>query len=339
LGAGFSRAAGLPLADELWKEVLRRALPMGGRASKFRDDLDDYIEFRARCDGVPLTYETVNFEEFLGFLDIEHYLGLRGSETWSAAGNEGQVIVKTLIGKILTELTPSADQIPALYRDFAKILQPGDCVLTFNYDVLLERALDAEKAPYRLFPHRYTSVGKWSSSTSMETYNSDAEEIVILKMHGSVDWFDRQSFLNAQEDAREQGFQSYVPPDPIFNSDRSIRAIPIVDGPRRSDDPLREMHRVLDIERVYDDPPWFLAVPALVAPSVAKVVYSSQFSDFWRGLRYRALAAFAWWLLDIHSRFMTIMRDRLFTAWLIIIRIFPSAKSRRTTESAIPYSL
>jgi hypothetical protein len=173
---------------------------MGGRASKFRDDLDDYLKFRKKCDGLDLTYETLNFEEFLGFLDIEHYLGLRGSETWSSAGNEGQVVVKTLIGQILAERTPSADKVPELYCDFARVLKPGDCVLTFNYDVLLERALDAAKTPYRLFPCRYDRVGKWGSYVSMGTYDS---EVVVLKMHGSVDWFDRQPFLDRQQDALE----------------------------------------------------------------------------------------------------------------------------------------
>jgi len=103
LGAGFSKPAGLPLANELWAEILRRSGSLWGRAEKFLEDLDDYIQFRRDCDGIELTRETVNFEEFLGFLDIEHYLGLRGSDTWSRDGNEGQVVVKTLIGEILID--------------------------------------------------------------------------------------------------------------------------------------------------------------------------------------------------------------------------------------------
>jgi hypothetical protein len=48
LGAGFSATAELPLADDLWREVYRRALRMTGRASQFRQDLDEYIEFKER---------------------------------------------------------------------------------------------------------------------------------------------------------------------------------------------------------------------------------------------------------------------------------------------------
>ena len=49
LGAGFSRAAGLPLGCELWKEVLRRALSMEGKGHAFaifREDLDEYLAFK-----------------------------------------------------------------------------------------------------------------------------------------------------------------------------------------------------------------------------------------------------------------------------------------------------
>src|SRR5262249_40253418 len=158
LGAGFSAAAGLPLADELWREVCRRAMPLTGRLGQFREDLDYYIEFKECCDGVKLSREDVNFEEFLGFLDVEHHLLLRGKDTWSDDGNESQLIVKTLIGQILTERTPQGNAIPQLYLDFADKLQPGDRVITFNYDILLERACEAVFKPYRLALMRYADV-------------------------------------------------------------------------------------------------------------------------------------------------------------------------------------
>jgi len=66
------------------------------------------------------------------FLDIERFLGMRGVDTWSRAGNEATVVVKTLIGEILAWLTPTPDHIPSLYLDFARGLQPDDYVLTFT---------------------------------------------------------------------------------------------------------------------------------------------------------------------------------------------------------------
>ena len=190
LGAGFSKRAGLPVADELWKEVVRRALPMSERASKFRTSLENYIEYQRRCLGKDLVIETVNFEQFCGYLDIEHHLGLLGSDTWSPEGNEAQVMIKTLIGQILTESTPASNAIPQLYIDFAKQLKPYDRILTFNYDILLERALEAADVPYRLYPDRYETVYRDGGGI----IDLRREEVVVLKMHGSVDWFDKTGF-------------------------------------------------------------------------------------------------------------------------------------------------
>jgi len=113
LGAGFSKPAGLPLATELWREVYRRAAPLTGSMAQFREDLEDFIE-----------------------LDIEYHLTLRGSYTWSEDGNEAQVVAKTLIGQVIAERMPSKKAIPQLYLNFVRKLQPGDKILTFNYDVL-----------------------------------------------------------------------------------------------------------------------------------------------------------------------------------------------------------
>jgi SIR2-like domain len=282
LGAGFSAAAGLPLANDLWNEVCHRALPMTGRAEKFRNDLDDYIEFKERAEGISLGREGVNFEEFLGFLDIEHYLGLRGSDTWSEDGNESQVIIKTLIGQILTELMPDADSIPSLYLRFAEKLQPWDRVMTFNYDILLERACEAVGKPYRLAPMRYTSTSNGAALID----HSCHDEVVIWKMHGSIDWFNRKNYRIQQEWAHDNGHPDYVPDDPIFNYHRNLRTVPLVSGARFDEDPLREVHRVVDIEHFYANPPLFLATPTLIAPSKAKVVYAQQLGEYWRGAAY-----------------------------------------------------
>jgi hypothetical protein len=42
--------------------------------------------------------------------------------------------------------------------EFAEGLQAGDRVLAFNYDILLERALEAVGKPFRLFSERLKSI-------------------------------------------------------------------------------------------------------------------------------------------------------------------------------------
>jgi hypothetical protein len=73
----------LPLANELWGEIRRRAEAMTGRAEKFRDDLDHYIEYVSDCEGVRLNPDDVNFEKVLSYLDVEFHLGVLGKDTWS----------------------------------------------------------------------------------------------------------------------------------------------------------------------------------------------------------------------------------------------------------------
>ena len=126
LGAGFSRPAGFPLASELWDQIRAYARHLEGRASKFNSDIDAYIDYKKSCEGVALTPDEVDFEEFMEFLDIEHVLGLRGSDTWSDEGNEGTVVAKTLIGVILAECFSKLNEIPDLYLEFARRLQPRD---------------------------------------------------------------------------------------------------------------------------------------------------------------------------------------------------------------------
>jgi hypothetical protein len=95
LGAGFSRPAGLPLAFELWEEIRQQGLHLTGRAAKFGED-------------------------FMKYLDLEHYLGLRGSDTWSEDGNEGTIVTKYLIAKILARQLNELANVPALYLEFAR---------------------------------------------------------------------------------------------------------------------------------------------------------------------------------------------------------------------------
>jgi hypothetical protein len=48
--------------------------------------------------------------------------------------------------------------------------------------------------PYRLFPQRFKSVG-----LMMNHVDSSKEEVIILKMHGSIDWFDRSEYEKSEK--------------------------------------------------------------------------------------------------------------------------------------------
>ncbi len=278
LGAGFSRPAGLPLAPELWTEVRNRGLSLSGRAGQFREDLEYFVEYKGRCGETDLTFDQVNFEEFMAFLDVEFYLGLRGKDTWSSQGNESQVVVKTLIGEILTERMPGA--VPDLYLEFVRLLKPDDYVLTFNYDTLLERALESAGIPFRLYPERLKPNPYGGRNMLID---DSRKEVVVLKLHGSIDWFDRTDYAHLEKQRIEQG-SSYATTDLVFGSPQRFGAIPLLEGPRFPDDPLRQMYRVTDIKNLYRSRSLFLATPSLLNPSSMKILYSRMFREFWWGL-------------------------------------------------------
>ncbi len=279
LGAGFSRPAGFPLATELWQEIREAAAryPSNHRASKFSDDLTRYIEFRRATDGIALTPETVDFEDFMRFLDVEHYLGLRGGDTWSEDGNEGTIVAKYLIGSILARHVNALKEVPQLYLEFAKRLDPSDVVITFNYDTLLERALDTVGKPYRLFPTRYKRFSEFAG-----VVDDRRDEVIVLKVHGSIDWFDRSAFERRVDHHRRE--KAPPPEDIIFSHESALGLVSIVDGPRHDLDPLRRVYRAKNLKALYAKGLLFLATPRILPPSAAKLLYASRMNDFWEGM-------------------------------------------------------
>jgi hypothetical protein len=277
LGAGFSMPAGLPLAVELFAEVRSRIELQHGRETKFQRDIDSYIEYRTACDGTILDEDKIDLEEFMSFLDIEHFLGLRGSDTWSQEGNESQLMIRKAIGQVIHSRTPPADKLPDIYYQFAERLKPGDTVITFNYDILLERALEHVGKPYRLFPYRFTSIG-----STMNAVDSDTQEVVVLKPHGSIDWFNDRQFLESREALREQG-SIRLPIHSVFDDQNRYGVQPIVEGPRSVDDPLLHIHRIRDVDRYYLGDNGFNA-PFILSPSHVKFVYAEPLLSFWNGM-------------------------------------------------------
>jgi hypothetical protein len=277
LGAGFSRPAGLPLAAELFDEVKRRIEDQYGTDTKFHRDLDDYLDYRFDCEGVAQR-EPVDLEVLMSYLDMEHYLGLRGKDTWSAEGNESQIMIRRAIGEFICERTPAADQLPDFYYRFAERLSLQDIVITLNYDVLLERAFEHVGKPYRLFPDRYKTLSRAGGGT----LDRSIEEVVVLKLHGSLDWFDDTRFLETKKYFDDQGVKG-MSINPVFDDRSRYEAVPIVSGLYPPDDPLLRIHRIRRVDWFYQDRVGFVA-PYILSPSHVKFVYANTLLGFWHGL-------------------------------------------------------
>ncbi len=284
LGAGFSKPAGLPLATELLDSVLNEIEHLNGRTHLHRA-VDSYLDYAEATAGRrPFQ---IDIEEFAAYLDYRHTFGVLGSDTWSQEGNRDQFLLRWGIGRVLISATPTPEKTPKLYLDFVHCLRPHDVVVTFNYDLLLENALDSVGAPYRRFPHRYSEVRPGGSTPDLD---AETEEILILKMHGSIDWvtrtsYDRQLAYMERLQGRE-GVEYTRKRDLLFGEEKGVsQTRPLTEGPRPVDDPLREIEVIDDLDSYYASTQVsYFHPPFVLAPSEAKQLYGTPLRSFWEGL-------------------------------------------------------
>jgi hypothetical protein len=277
LGAGFSKPAGLPLGTELFAEVLRLAKLDTSYQNIIRPDVERYIRYIERTEGATLSEQAIDFERFTSFLDVEHFLRLTGSDTYTEQGNRTQMLVRNFIARILYHRQRRMPQAARdLYDYFASKLRPNDIVVTFNYDTIVEESLERAKIPYRLFPQRYTEVHAGYGTVDIET-----EEVILLKMHGSIDWFDKQPYVDSIRYHRSVGAPG-IPRDAVFNNP-AIRPEPLVGGPYFDTSRLLAVHRVRNLEQYFADALFPIEAPLIVSPSYSKIVYLSPIVELWNG--------------------------------------------------------
>ncbi|WP_277211993.1 SIR2 family protein [Isoptericola croceus] len=256
LGAGFSKPAGLPLATELLDRVVAVAQSRWSvdGSSHLERDLERYEKFLQDTD----PGRAFDLEEFGAWLDWEHTLRLRGSDTWADEGNESTLQLRWAIGHVLHNATPT--DLPELYLDFARRLTTSDVVLTLNYDRLMERALDEVGLPYRRFPARFSEV----YDTHCVVDSDHPPELLLSKLHGSLDWV-----------------QLPIHPKATLEVDS------LVEGVRPSDDPLLGVGVIpsATLDYYYNDAnAWWRSPPTLMAPSTAKPLARSTLVPLWDGI-------------------------------------------------------
>lgn len=275
LGAGFSRPAGLPVATELYPAVKALIEDQYGTDTKFDRDLNQYLRYCEDCGVSGQTKDMLDLESLMSYLDIEHYLELRGSDTWSSEGNESQLMIRKAIGKVIHDRTP--DNLPDFYLKFAEMLSPRDIVLTFNYDLVLEAALAQVGKRFRRYPYRFKEITQHGG-----IIDSDTEEVVLLKLHGSLDWFDDSQFLDLKASLHAQG-ASKTSLHSVFDEPARYGTKPLVDGPLPPNDALAHLHAIQDVARYYARDGGFNA-PFILSPSHVKFVYASPVMSLWNGL-------------------------------------------------------
>ncbi len=153
----------------------------------FNDDGQNYhhlFSFIEQLWGVDrnkigLTDIDINMEEVLTLLHIElqenpHSLELK------RACREYMLLMSITFDKILY-----GNPCP-YHQKIAASLKPGDVVISFNYELLMDNALLLSK---RWFPHDGYGVHcKLLSADSSYHVDSAVSEVALLKLHGSFNW-------------------------------------------------------------------------------------------------------------------------------------------------------
>jgi hypothetical protein len=186
LGAGASKSWGLPLTNELFPLALT-GVAKHRRRQLIRNFIQyQYPHFRARWKNYP------PFEEFLSLVDVYLEFADVIKREHSFSKDEVAQIKKDLLlatSVVLHEALPPADR--SRVTKFAEVLRPGDVVITFNWDLLVEEAL-------------YDLKKEWK-------YELRDGVICILKPHGSLDWYDSK--------------EASIAPDLVFPLNQKFRRI------------------------------------------------------------------------------------------------------------------
>lgn len=286
LGAGFSKPAGLPLANELFDEMKRNAKSRSDTDFKILNNLvAQYCKLERVVNGKHIDDTTIHIEEFISFVDllqvipVDYKLGILGESKRIADGLQPSANwIRYMIGLTINQYLRKRDkESNQLYREFAKRLTPGDVIITFNYDTLLEIALEELGREFRYFPFAQANPD-WSGFGS-NVRNPNSNEIIVLKIHGSIDWFDKSGYSNCAECTRRQP-EDRSTAHPVFASDR-FNPSPLVYSERQNDDPLKMLHRIRSVEDYYveSDEPIPHDVPFIIAPSYNKLLHISKLRE------------------------------------------------------------
>lgn len=170
IGSGFSASAGLPTLVNLFPEMMNPSNERGGE-----NDIENikkallvlYPHFDDTSDSYP------PFEEYLSLASIMNDF----NQTPNAASYIGslRLLRDCLCNKaqLANESTHLIKPIKALVNN----LKPGDTIITFNWDALIETLLYENKLEFNYIGGNESSIN-------------------ILKLHGSLSWINLRSDLS-----------------------------------------------------------------------------------------------------------------------------------------------
>ena len=279
LGAGFSAPAKLPLAKNLWnlilneskKKLIKNNIEYSFYENFLEGDIADFIDYHnsSRKDNQSiLAEENIELEEFISYLDIEDFLHLLGPKHWSSAGNQSQILIRNYIARIIYQAQLKiTDSKKKLYDKFVNFLKPNDLIITFNYDTIVEDALARNKIPYRLYWNKLKKIDEHGNGI----IDSDNKEIILHKMHGSIDWVSDKYFISGSNLC-------------IWNRNKIIfNPKMILSEPYFDTNELQYIYRIKNLGDYFQLNEPVLESPFIISPSINKIVYLNPLKELWNG--------------------------------------------------------
>lgn len=220
IGAGVSASCGIAVANRIFRESMTKLVQTDSSKAARIHKLLRYLypNFDERLRNYP------NMEDFLNLLEMAKRFNTEEfiqSELWSK-GKLQYVETTTLqavTDYIWSLMGDKEKQYPV--RDFVRQnLRPGDTIITFNWDLTIERALEEyPRDPGFLYGYSNDRV---------------ENQFSLLKPHGSIDWFQRKALRKLESEAEVGNLDSelcYYPKfDRADNSDLA-RILPVIVPP------------------------------------------------------------------------------------------------------------
>jgi hypothetical protein len=175
LGAGVSAACGIAVAKDILRESILSLKVRNGKKTSEVHSLLRYLypDFDEHIRNYPNVEDFLNLIEMAKSFNSEDFIE---SNRWSRERLDAvsQIILNAIKDYLWTRVGDHNKLRPL--RDYAgTYLKHSDILITFNWDVTLERSLfdrsDSFEIPYTYSRHR------------------QQKHFVILKPHGSIDWF------------------------------------------------------------------------------------------------------------------------------------------------------
>ena len=175
LGAGFSKAANLPISSEFLIdeafEYLRNKLNDQQNHDRI-EKIQNYVQFRLENE-----YFKNNIEEVLNHIATARYLFME-----SVSDNKGSYSADDIFENLLWYITCLIDEktkdiknsIPKEYSIFLEhVFKNKIPLVTFNYDLIIENVLHSLGHDFKY---------------GLEEKKLDDDNQLILKLHGSLNW-------------------------------------------------------------------------------------------------------------------------------------------------------